>query len=183
MRLKKLKNVFFEEHVSGQNKYIKKRNEFNLLNIPSSAYIDDEEKSVALYDTLATLKRSDDNSKSVDHMAQLNYQFYLHYPNLNIAQKSFIYITQAFLKPHFFLYSIFVVACSAIYYFFFNFKEQSYDTFGNALYFSIITFTTTGYGDISPSGWGKVVACSESILGIILISCFIVSLVRKYFER
>ena len=42
--------------------------------------------------------------------------------------------------------------------------------FLNAFYFSTITFTTVGYGDIIPHGWLKIVAAIEAFLGIPLIA-------------
>jgi Ion channel len=37
---------------------------------------------------------------------------------------------------------------------------------GNALYFSIVSMTTTGYGDIAPkSGWAKLVVCLQILFG------------------
>jgi hypothetical protein len=35
----------------------------------------------------------------------------------------------------------------------------------DALYFSIVTWTTTGYGDYSPIGPGRWLACSEALVG------------------
>jgi potassium channel LctB len=35
----------------------------------------------------------------------------------------------------------------------------------DAVYFSIITWTTTGYGDLVPIGASRWVACSEALLG------------------
>jgi hypothetical protein len=35
----------------------------------------------------------------------------------------------------------------------------------DALYFSIITWTTTGYGDLVPFGASRWIACSEALLG------------------
>jgi hypothetical protein len=43
----------------------------------------------------------------------------------------------------------------------------------NALYYSIITFSSLGYGDIAPVGFGKVVASIEVLSGIILSAIFI----------
>lgn len=37
-----------------------------------------------------------------------------------------------------------------------------------SLYFSVITFTTLGYGDVAPAGWGKLVATAEAASGLLL---------------
>lgn len=51
---------------------------------------------------------------------------------------------------------------------------------GICFYFSIITFTTIGYGDISPSGNIRIVAGIEGLLGVLMIAIFITCLTRKY---
>lgn len=39
---------------------------------------------------------------------------------------------------------------------------------GNALYFSVVSMTTTGYGDIIPkSGWAKLVVCLQILFGFL----------------
>ena len=39
---------------------------------------------------------------------------------------------------------------------------------GNALYFSVVSMTTTGYGDIFPkSGWAKLVVCLQILFGFL----------------
>jgi hypothetical protein len=52
--------------------------------------------------------------------------------------------------------------------------------FFEALYFSAITFTTVGYGDLTPAGLSKVVVIIEAFCGIFLTPLFIVALSRKY---
>lgn len=50
----------------------------------------------------------------------------------------------------------------------------------DCLHFSTVTFTTVGYGDITPLGVARLLAGSEAILGTALMALFIVSLARKY---
>jgi len=55
--------------------------------------------------------------------------------------------------------------------------------FREALYFSIITFTTIGYGDLAPLGITRLFAASEGLLGVVVASSFLVSLVKRYIEK
>ncbi len=52
--------------------------------------------------------------------------------------------------------------------------------FFQAFYFSVVTFTTVGYGDIVPVGLSKLIAIIEAFTGIFIIPLFIVGLSRKY---
>jgi hypothetical protein len=45
--------------------------------------------------------------------------------------------------------------------------------FGDYLYFSVITFTSLGYGDIAPVGIGKLVASIEVFFGLITVAIFV----------
>lgn len=54
-----------------------------------------------------------------------------------------------------------------------------YDDQFNSLYFSVITFTTIGYGDYAPRGILRVFAGAEGLLGMVLTSIFTVSFARK----
>ena len=49
------------------------------------------------------------------------------------------------------------------------------------LYFSVTTITTLGFGDIIPSGdWGRFLAASEALSGVIVIGVFLSSLWQNY---
>ncbi|UCC31857.1 MAG: two pore domain potassium channel family protein, partial [Phycisphaerales bacterium] len=47
-------------------------------------------------------------------------------------------------------------------------------------YFSIITFTTIGYGDYAPRGWLRWFAGVEGLMGLLLMAVFTVSFARKF---
>ncbi|MBF0521978.1 MAG: hypothetical protein HQL24_02860 [Candidatus Omnitrophica bacterium] len=49
-----------------------------------------------------------------------------------------------------------------------------------SIYFSLITFTHIGYGDIIPIGFNKIVAILEEFVGIFIIPLFLTGLCRKY---
>jgi hypothetical protein len=46
--------------------------------------------------------------------------------------------------------------------------EEKYLSFQEALYVSVITFTTVGFGDISPLGLNRLFAALEALIGIII---------------
>lgn len=49
-----------------------------------------------------------------------------------------------------------------------------------SLYFSIITFSTLGYGDIQPvGGWERAVASAESLFGVLLLALLVYVLTRE----
>lgn len=51
---------------------------------------------------------------------------------------------------------------------------------GNCLYFSVVTFTTLGYGDFQPYPGMRWLSATEAALGAALMAMFIVSLSRKF---
>lgn len=52
--------------------------------------------------------------------------------------------------------------------------------FWASLYFSIVTFTTLGYGDLKPVEGLRLVAGAEALTGAALMALFIVALARKF---
>ena len=54
--------------------------------------------------------------------------------------------------------------------------------FYNALYYSIITATSTGYGDITPHGASKIVASLQSISALFVFAVFVTKLVSHQQE-
>lgn len=46
-------------------------------------------------------------------------------------------------------------------------------TFSDAVYFSIVTFTSLGYGDLSPQGLGRFVASTNVILGLVFVALLV----------
>ena len=56
--------------------------------------------------------------------------------------------------------------------------------FVSSLYFSVITITTLGYGDITPVGTlSQILTASESVLGIVLIGLFLNTLSHQQAEE
>jgi uncharacterized protein YjbI with pentapeptide repeats len=55
--------------------------------------------------------------------------------------------------------------------------------FSTSLYFSIVTFTTLGYGDLVPHGAYRLVAGCEALSGIFLVGLFLFCLGRRSVSR
>lgn len=53
----------------------------------------------------------------------------------------------------------------------------------DCLYFSIVTWTTLGYGDITPSDQLRMLAASESLLGYIVMAVLIATFIKLLDER
>jgi Ion channel len=58
--------------------------------------------------------------------------------------------------------------------------DSRWDLILDSIYFSIITFATVGYGDITPgSSWSKLLAASEGLMGIFFTGLFLVTFVKR----
>ncbi|HHC75060.1 MAG TPA: two pore domain potassium channel family protein [Thiothrix sp.] len=51
-----------------------------------------------------------------------------------------------------------------------NFPVNFVPNFADAFYFSCITYTSLGFGDIVPTGWIRLIAGLEALLGLVLIT-------------
>lgn len=48
-----------------------------------------------------------------------------------------------------------------------------------SLHFSMVTFSTTGYGNVTPLGWGMLTTAMEMVTGIVMVGIWVSTLVRK----
>ncbi len=91
------------------------------------------------------------------------------------------------------LFSMYLILISAIMYFIFgvNYGDevlrldlsasfyQNISTFFMTLYYSVVTFTTLGYGDITPFGITRFFAALEAFIGSFTIALFVVVFVKR----
>lgn len=57
--------------------------------------------------------------------------------------------------------------------------SENIDEFFAVLYYSVVTFTTLGYGDIAPLGFARAIAAFEAFVGSFTIALFVVVFVKK----
>jgi hypothetical protein len=90
-------------------------------------------------------------------------------------------------------FSLILIVCCAFIYMFtgLNFEgniqylewdysfEKNSDIFFSSLYYSVVTFTTLGYGDFTPVGISRAVAAFEAFTGSFTIALFVVVFVKK----
>lgn len=60
-----------------------------------------------------------------------------------------------------------------------NSLQENISAFISCLYFSVVTFTTLGYGDITPIGLSRIVAAIEAFSGSFSLALFVVVFVKK----
>ena len=52
--------------------------------------------------------------------------------------------------------------------------------FADALYYSLVTFTTLGYGDMHPTGWLKALSAIEALTGAVFMALIVAVIARKW---
>ena len=61
-----------------------------------------------------------------------------------------------------------------------NLLSKTTNFFLDCLYFSIITFTTLGFGDFRPlEGWGRIFAGTEAFIGALMMALFVYTFARR----
>jgi hypothetical protein len=60
-----------------------------------------------------------------------------------------------------------------------NLNTETLKDFGYCMYYSIMTFTTLGYGDIHPLGYSHILASAEALTGAFFMALFVVVFARK----
>jgi len=81
-------------------------------------------------------------------------------------------------QPHWLILYLyfFLVLINSIFCYFNQESFSNLNTFGDSVYFSIVTITTLGYGDICPiDGFGKFMVSMSSVAGVILLGFFLIS--------
>jgi hypothetical protein len=77
---------------------------------------------------------------------------------------------------------IFIIAFSSVNYFFSEsiFKDGVDFTIINSIYFTCVTMTTLGYGDITPyTDFGKILVTLQALFGFIVLSLFMASVINR----
>lgn len=57
--------------------------------------------------------------------------------------------------------------------------QQNLSDFFSTIYFSVVTFTTLGYGDIQPIGLSRLIATVEAFVGSFALALYVVVFVKK----
>ena len=82
------------------------------------------------------------------------------------------------------LYILFVILVFAFIYCANSASLKGVDGFGSALYFSIVTITTLGYGEMFPKdGFARTMVCLEVLAGVVFVGVFLNSIAQAQAQR
>ncbi len=86
-----------------------------------------------------------------------------------------------------FLFSLLVIISNAILYTLWSTYIKGFPQtssylvrLANALYYSLVTFTTLGYGDMHPTGWLKALSALEALTGAVFMALIVAVIARKW---
>lgn len=54
-----------------------------------------------------------------------------------------------------------------------NVDDEGWDKFGSSVYFSIVTMSSLGYGDIAPAGFGRAISCLLVLFGLMAVAILV----------
>lgn len=81
-------------------------------------------------------------------------------------------------------YILFVIFVFAFIYCGNSASIEGVDGFGSALYFSIVTITTLGFGDMFPKdGFARTMVCLEVLAGVVFVGVFLNSIAQAQAQR
>jgi hypothetical protein len=193
-RLNKIEFDYSQVELNNLNlsyeRYQMLQGDFNPFNFDNLIDIDEVVKKNDLYmktQTLSFLKENSSISNDRESLSKVLYLESVLYQNTKVS-KLFVQLVGGFVKPVSFVILGLIVyfGCAIIYTLPISIFQVSEGikplNFYDALYYSGITFTTIGYGDITPVNITKIFSVVEGLLGIAITSSFIVSLVRKYID-
>lgn len=180
-------------HNEKSSKYLTAFEQFNLFEFASAEEVIDQLSKKSSFgtsrDTLNFLNKNSDIYTDKKGFSKVRSLYSKLYRNNSPGSYVLMCLAGHFVRPWLFLVYLFgfillfaagFTLCGAQ---FSVGKETRVLCFLEALYFSGITITTTGYGDITPTGVARIFAVIESILGVFLMSSYVVTLYRKYVER
>ncbi len=171
-----------------------------------SDYFDERYGEVAkLYFTLAGfMKSSNYNDDYSQEYAYLYNKYLMRTKKKNFSDKVLLYLSWGLFGfgerfRRFFIWMILYIIGFSIAYMFTGINDSSGNTikyvlsggypvplqtlindFLQCVHFSIITFSTVGYGNITPFGWSLLVSAIQIISGVALVALFTSVVVKKF---
>ena len=141
------------------------------------------------YERLERKSKNKDNFNFLEYLIEITTKYYTSWErtllSMGLILVTFFIVYCIF--PNLLIYKDTIISSKSLFRTIFEMCETStldinflVSKFGNALYFTIITFTTVGYGDIMPLNWMKLVVSLESFLGVFFTASFVVTLSRRF---
>jgi len=81
-------------------------------------------------------------------------------------------------------FALFIILFFSVMFSVFGIEEQGNPAlvhhYWTCLYYSVVTFTTLGYGDFHPIGGTRILAAAEALMGVFLMALFVVTFARRW---
>ena len=141
------------------------------------------------YERLERKSKNKDNFNFLEYLIEITTKYYTSWERtlLSMGIILVVFFIVYCIFPNLLIYKDTIISLKSLFRTIFDMCETStldinflINKFGNALYFTIITFTTVGYGDIMPLNWMKLVVSLESFLGVFFTASFVVTLSRRF---